>query len=355
MNDEIIKFKIDEKSLFMGCTNDFTAGHTATVSSPINQSSNPKKWRNDILKLIDTNARLKDEAIPERLVSVCQSASKSENIIQDIFVFNNILLDGKPISIDAQFCMYIKKETAEFIKQLNGKITENTHLGRLKLHYPISLKYKADGFNIDNAKILNEILSINKEYAYIVRGFEYNQNNNTLNIITSLIGPKNALLSTVFKVKKGVGKKLRTDIDSAIVANINIDKSDEDISYDKYAKRQQTSRYNGKKGEDFIFDVCCNEQNDAYHTSVDYPESPYDIEYVDENGVKKYVEVKSTQSSKINFRMSTYEYDFMEKYKEQYIMYVVLNVKDEFPDYEVLTYNDIIKLNRKIVGYAFSK
>ena len=181
---------------------------------------------------------------------------------------------------------------------------------------------------------------------------------NTLNIITSLIGPKNALLSTVFKIKKGVGKKLRTDINSAIVANIDVYKIDDDIVYrneDKYTKRAQTSRYNGKKGEDFVYDICCAIQNDVYHTSVEYPESPYDMEYIDENGMKKYVEVKSTQSDKINFRMSTYEYDFMEKYKEQYIMYVVLNVREEFPSYVVLTYADIIKLNKRITGYAFSK
>ena len=27
-------------------------------------------------------------------------------------------------------------------------MVKNTHLGRLKLHYPISFSYKADGFNI---------------------------------------------------------------------------------------------------------------------------------------------------------------------------------------------------------------
>ena len=47
----VIKFKIDEKSLFYGMYNDYERGQTATVSTPFNQSTNPNKWRKDILKL----------------------------------------------------------------------------------------------------------------------------------------------------------------------------------------------------------------------------------------------------------------------------------------------------------------
>ena len=155
MNEEIIRFKIDEKSLYFGCINDYERGETASVHTPINQSADPKKWKNDILKLINTDARLHDKDIPERLIAKCKSGSKSENIIQDIFVFDNILVDGKKIDVDAQFGMYIKKETAKIIKDQKGRLTENTHLGRLKLHYPITFKYVLDGFKIDNLKIFN--------------------------------------------------------------------------------------------------------------------------------------------------------------------------------------------------------
>lgn len=355
MSKKNIRFKIDEKSLYYGCKNDFLKGHTATVSSPLNQSSDPKRWRNDILELIKTNARLSDDKIPKRLIEFCKRSSKSENIIQDIFVFDNIFVDGKKVETNSQFIMYIKKEVASKIKKLNGKFTSNTHFGRLKLHYPITFKYKSDGFRIDNNDILKKILEINKEYAYIVRGFEYNEEDKSLNIITSLIGPSGALLSTVFKVGKGVGKKLRTDLSSAKLVNMEKNNADDDILYDKYAERDKVSRYNGKKGEDYIYDICCNEQKDVYHTSVDYPESPYDMEYIDKNGQKIYVEVKSTQNDKITFRMSIYEYEFMNKYKEQYVMYIVLNVKDEFPTYKCLKYEDIMKLKKKVLGYAFSK
>ena len=352
---KVVKFKIDEKSLFYGCINDFEKGHTQSVHTPINQSRKKEKWRNDILKLIDTNARIPDEKVSERMIYECQKMSKSSNIVQDVFIFSNIMVDGVKLDTEKQFMMYIKKETAESIKKQNGKIGINTHLGRLKLHYPVTLKYPFDGYNVDNKAILDSILTLNKNYAYLIRGFEYNTDTETLNIITSLIGPENALLSTIFRVAKGVGRKLRTD-SSMITREGYVYKTsnDDDIEEDKYSKRNATSRANGKKGEDFAFDLLFANKKDAYHTSIYFPESPYDIEYIDENGKKIFVEVKSTQSDKINFRMSIYEYEFMNKYKEQYLLCMVLNVKDKFPKYKILRYEDIQKLNKEITGFKFS-
>ena len=359
MKNNTIRFKIDEKSLFYGCKNDFTKGHTATVSTPLNQSNNPLKWHNDVLELIHTNARLKEDKIPERLIDLCQRNSKSENIIQDIFVFNNILVDGKKLDTSCQFIMYIKKETAKYIKKLDGQTAKNTHLGRLKLHYPISFIFKADNYNINNEEILKLILKINKGYAFIVRGFEYNLDNNNLNIITSIIGPENALLSTVFRVAKGTGKKLRTDFKAISLEELLAENLNEEISYndnlDGYDLRNITSKSNGKKGEEFIFSLLSSLNKKPYHTSVDFPSSPYDMEYLNSEGKKIYVEVKSTQGEKLFFRMSKYEFEFMNKYKEQYELYMVTNVKDDFPQYIVLHYDDIVKLKKEVINYQFTK
>lgn len=358
MNQETIKFAIDEKSLFYGCKNDFERGHTATVSTPINQSMDPKKWHNDILSLIGTTAEVKRNDVPKRMIDQCQRSSKSGNIITNVFVFNNIYVDGKKLNINKQFIMYIKQEIDENIKNKYGKMVPNTHLGRKKLHYPISFLYKTDGYNIDNEGILKEILTENMYYAYMVRGFEYNLLNKTLNIITSLIGPENVLLTTVFRVAKGAGQKLRTNYTRLTIEDINVNNikgEDEDIVDDKFLKRSKTSQYNGKKGEDFVFDLLLNEDKEAYHTSVDYPTSPYDMEYINSEGTKTYVEVKSTQSDRVCFRMSKYEYEFMTKYKDQYILYMVMNVKEEFPKYKIFTYKDIMNLRKEITNYQFTK
>lgn len=351
-----LRLKIDEKSLFYGCVNDFEKGHTATVSTPINQSSKPEKWHNDILSWIGTKAETPRDKIPERIVDICQKASHSGNIIENVFIFNNIYLDGEKLNVGCSFIMYIKKETDEYIRSVKGKMVKNTHLGRLKLHYPISFFYKATDCYIDNERILKAILEKNHGYAYIVRGFEFDEKVSSFNIITSIIGPKNALLSTVFRVAKGTGKKLRTNLDILSAEDLNLKASnyeDDDIKDDKFELRNKASRYNGKKGEDYVYDKLLSEEKEVYHTSVDYPTSPYDIEIEKEDGKKVYIEVKSTQSDRVYFRMSRYEYDFMQKYRNQYILYMVMNVKEEFPSIKILKYDDIMKLKKIILNYQF--
>ena len=39
-------------------------------------------------------------------------------------------------------------------------VSINTHLGRIKLHYPITFSFKADGYSIDNQAVLNAIMKM---------------------------------------------------------------------------------------------------------------------------------------------------------------------------------------------------
>ena len=77
-----IRFKIDEKSLFLGTYNDYKKGQTATVSTPLNQSKDESKWRNDILALSKYNCNIINP--PEMLIHQCQSASHSGDNIDNI-------------------------------------------------------------------------------------------------------------------------------------------------------------------------------------------------------------------------------------------------------------------------------
>ena len=205
---DIIKFKIDEKSLFYGIYNDYKKGQTATVHTPINQSQYPEKWHLDIIEL--TKHNLEAKVIPEALQRQCLSntTSQAQSKLNCLYEFKNLLLDGQPLQTESSFCMYIKEETSKFIIKRDGTQGVNTHFGRQKLHYPISLNYKTDGFNIDNKEVLNAILKQNGGFAFVVRGFEYSLDNNTLNFITTMVGPQNILLSNVFKRAKGTGRKL---------------------------------------------------------------------------------------------------------------------------------------------------
>jgi len=335
------KMKIDEKSLFFGLHNDYERGQTATVSTPINQSKDESKWHKDIIKLFSSG--LNSLNLPDVLVNKClnKTTSKANSKLLYFFEFKNIFLDGIALETSSSFAMYVKEETDNLIKNKINRMVNNTHLGRQKLHYPITLLHKTDHYNVDNSDVLNCILRQNGGFAFVVRGFEVDPENKSLNFLTSLIALKGTLLSNVFKIQKGVGKKLLVN---------EIDLEEQDISPDglvfvsdyeckpmtenDFDKLSKTKVENGKHGEQYVFDNIKKLINDfiddIYHTSEIYPMSPYDIEYI-ENGVKKYLEVKATSGTTEVFNMSSGEIKFMEKYKENYTLILVTEVNSQFP------------------------
>lgn len=70
----------------------------------------------------------------------------------------------------------------------------------------------------------------------------------------------------------------------------------------------------------------------------------YDIEYVDSDGQRKYIEVKSAKGgseSGIRFYMSDFEFDFGRKHAENYQIYYVCNVKSAHP--QILIFDDVFR------------
>lgn len=351
-----LKFKISETSLRYGIYNNYAKGHTASVETELNQSKDPSKWRNDILKLRDLNCRLDDDNIPEGLLEACLKNKKNDTLVTDVFVFDNILVNGEPLDIDASFCMYIKEETSHTANVLNAVSNVNTHLGRLMIHYPISFDYRKDGFNINNKKILKTIMETNGNYAFVVKGFIYNTDNKTLNFLITLVGPCGILQTSVFKEGKGVGVKLKIsdslsyEENAVVTCKYNYDTGQTDIEIEQVNKVRSK---NGLKGELFIFEILKNkllDDSDLFHTSLDYKFSPYDIEYI-ENGVKKYIEVKATQGTKEVFNLSSGELKFMEDHKDNYYLYMVTEVNSDFPKYKRYSYYDIKNMSMTPVSY----
>ena len=72
----VLRFKIDEKSLFYGLYNDYERGQTATVSTPINQSKDPEKWHKDIIALYHSGLALNN--IPNELIDRCLNKTTSQ-------------------------------------------------------------------------------------------------------------------------------------------------------------------------------------------------------------------------------------------------------------------------------------
>ena len=205
-------FNIDEKSLFKGIKNDCGPGHSPTISIPLNQSKNNNNKRNvEVYKYLKGYADKNIKTIPQMLEKKCLDRSKAECRIVYLYTFSKFSLDGIPFETDASFAMYVKEEISPIIKNSKGEKVFNKHLGRQKLHYPISVVYKADGFNIDNKLVLENILTINGGFAYVVNGFDIDAETDTLNFRTTMVGLEGVLLSNVFKIQKGVGKKLLVD------------------------------------------------------------------------------------------------------------------------------------------------
>lgn len=360
----MIKIKIDEKSLFYGVYNDYKKGQTATVSTPINQSKDPNKWHKDIISLFSTNLDIGN--IPEDLLNKClnKTTAKANSKINLFYSFDNLYVDGEKLDVDCSFGIYVKEETDQFIIKRDGTIAKNTHLGRQKLHYPISLRYSGFGLNINNSKVLKTILELNGGFAFIVREFEIDPEKKSLNFITSMIGLIGIPLSNIFKIKKGVGKKLLiNEIDleepdefnvpaSSFLSKIKIGK----VADSFFEELNKVRVENGKIGEMYAYDhikeIISEYVENVVHVSKEFPSSPYDIEYT-ENGVKKFLEVKATSGTKGIFNMSSGEIKFMLKYKKNYTLLLITEVKDKNPKTTKLNCDDIIHLKQDYPSTRF--
>ena len=139
-------------------------------------------------------------------------------------------INGELFESGSSFCFYTKEEIDSSRKQF----------GRIKLHYPLTLKYKE--LDIDNRKVINTISDKMNGYAFLVEGFEYDFSDNSLNFKVLIVGYPNIPYSKVFINNKGVGNKYST-----IVKN-NFDLYDtEIISLRKlYGQEVDTSNFNEK-------------------------------------------------------------------------------------------------------------
>lgn len=353
------RFRIDEKSLFIGVKNDFKKGQSAMVHTPLNQSADPKKWHNDVYLFLKNYPSIDIQKLPQTLIDKClrKTTSKSSSTIVYFFVFTKFSVDGVPFNVDASFAMYVKQETSEQITTRDGKTAPNTHFGREKLHYPKSLVHSTDGYNIDNNAVLNKILEVNGGFAYMVNGFDVDPTSGSLNFSTTMIGLKDVPLSNVFKRQKGIGTKL-------LVNGINFDELNVTSPIDKILTKEENNaflatiekiqkkcRSNGAMGEEYVFENLSKILGEGIehpvHVSKKYPLSPYDIEcFV--NGLKLYIEVKSSATDKQTFYMSKGERLFMDKYDEHYILILVTNVQSEYRQHKKYKKSQI--LNESIMS-----
>ena len=313
---------IDTKSLYYNVLNDNSKGHTCTVATPIKQG----KSINHLLKEVYRIPEQIDFEKHEQLIKELTKNSKSIVKINNVFVFEKLKLNGQVLNVDANYCIYTKEEIDK----------NRAQFGRIKLHYPLSIKYEL--LNIDNRKVINAISNSVHGYAFIVESFEYDFEDRSLNFNVLLVGYSNIPYSKVFINNKGVGSKYNKIVknyfdmyDSEIIAlrkkytdQVSTENFIEYIEAGFDISKQKVRQYLESVGATNIRDI-----------SSEYPYSLFDYQYYI-NSTIHYAIVFSTYTKSVYFNLSSWQNQFINTFNNIKV-FLVTDVGDK---------NSIIEINK---------
>ena len=337
-----IYLPIDTKSLYFNIKNDNLSGHTATVATPIKQGNSYNEELGQVYRIKEKEIDFDAKPL---LIRELLKNSKSTIQIKNVFVFDKIAVNGINIKTDKQYCIFIKEEVDP----------QKAQFGRLKLHYPNTLKYSDLDIEIDNKEIIKLISKELKDYAFIVKGFEYDLKSCTLNFDALIVGENNIPYSKVFINEKGVGNKFTKvfndtaeDYDMEIISiRQNYSESIDVTNYYELCNKLKLKsmdiigKHLKKVGASKIEMVSAN-----------YPYSLYDLRYL-ENGQIKYACVLWT-TTKINyFNLSIKKNLFLHDFQDNCQVFLI---KDILKDGTIKCYNieDLDRLNKSINSIRFT-
>ncbi len=326
-----ILLPIDTKSLYYNVLNDNIKGHTCTVATPIKQG----KSINPLLKEVYRIPEQVDFEKHDSLIKELTKNSKSVVKINNVFVFEKLKVNGQELLVDANYCIYTKEEIDK----------SRAQFGRIKLHYPLSIKYEE--LNIDNRKVINAISDFLHGYAFIVESFEYDFDDRALNFNVLLAGYSNIPYSKIFINNKGVGSKY-----NKIVKN-HFDMYDAEIIAlrKKYSDQVSTENFieyiesGFSISKNIIKEHLKNEgATKVRDVSAEYPYSLFDFQFYINNTIH-YAIVFSTYTKSMYFNLSSWQNQFINTF-DNVVIYVVTDVgeknntikitKEDLMDYSVM-------------------
>lgn len=317
-----IVLPIDLKSLYYNVLNDNRKGHTCTVATPIKQGNSVNPFLKEVYKIPEQV----DFEQHDMLIKELTKNSKSIVKINNVFVFEKIKVNGTQLNVDSNFCIYTKEEI-----DIN-----RAQYGRIKLHYPLSIKYEL--LNIDNRKVINAISDYLHGYAFIVEAFEYDFEDRTLNFVVLLAGYSNIPYSKIFINNKGVGSKYNKIIknhfdlyDSEIIALRR--KYDDKVSTENFIEYIENGFNQSKKI--VINQLENSEAINIRDISSDYPYCLFDLQYY-LNGELYYAMVFSTYTKSTYFNLSSWQNQFINTF-DNVVIFLVIDVGDD---------NKIIKIDK---------
>lgn len=338
-----IVLPIDVKSLFFNIFNDNEVGHTATVSTPMKQGNSINEQLSQIFKI---PKQIDFKSLP-KLIDELIKNSKSKIKINNVFAFDKISVNGKKIENNGiLYSIYVKEEVD----------STKVQFGRIKVHYPLNLKYENEEFCIDNKYILSLISSSINDYAFIVNSFEYDFDTDTLNFNITIIGENNIPYSKVFINNKGVGNKFRSIFNEAAESyDMEIitlrQMFGQGVNPDNYLNYMEQAKENATS----ITELYLKEQGYDNYLCISslYPYSLYDFE-CRVNFKVKYIMVFYTTSNIEYFNISSKKLKFMNDFKDDVDIIIVTDVlcNGKINTYKV---NDILSFSKSINSLMLRK
>jgi hypothetical protein len=333
---------IDTKSLYLNILNDNLSGHTATVATPLKQGNSYNYELGRLLEIKEKEIYFQDK--PDLIKELLKN-SKSKILIKNVFVFDKISVNGIAIETKKQYCIFIKEEVDP----------SKAQFGRLKIHYPTNLKYEDIDLSINNKEIMQLISIVLKNYAFIVKSFEYDFKTQILNFNALIVGDNKVPYSKVFVNEKGVGNKfnlifneMAEDYDMEIISLRQ--HFGENVNTDNF---YELALNNKIKSLDLIESTLKNiGAKNIEKTGLEYPYSLFDIRY-EMNDRIKYAIVVNTSTNLKYFNLSIKRNIFCHSFEDCCDVFLITNilVKPTIHKYSIA---DLDNLDKSINSIKFT-
>lgn len=330
-----IVLPIDTKSLHRNIKNDNKSGHTATVSTPLKQGSS---FREDLGRIYDIPHNISMQS-REGLIEQLISCSRSKVRITDVFVFDKISVNGISINTSASFCIYLREEIDY----------QKIHCGRIKVHYPSTLKYEDLEINIDNRKVINSISNYIHNYAFLVKAFDYDFDTRVLNFRIIIVGENQIPYSKVFVNERGTGNKFTCAFNEiADVYDMEIismrHKIGEEVSPNNFSKIIQDNK---EKAIKLAVSVLKTKGfKEIINIGDEYPYSLFDIQYTD-NEITKYLIVCFTSTKSKYFNLSIKKVAFCNDFCGFVKVFLITDINGD-PGIKEYTFSEFSALPKRI-------
>lgn len=337
----VLRLSLDTKSLYYNIKNDNQTGHTATVATPLKQGSSIRPEVQMLAQIPESINAVSRENLVSRILSNSRAMAK----INGVYVFDKLAVNGQLLRNVPSYCMYVREETD----------SANFHMGRQKLHYPLSLAFEDTDVCIDNKAVISAISTYMKNYAFIVEAFEYCTEDRVLNFDVAVVGYSQIPYSKVFVNRRGVGNKFSTAFtDNTDSYDTEIIALRKHLGYDSVGP----DNYGEIEGKNYVL---AREAVFLYLTAIgadgirllknEYPFSLFDIEYRI-GGRKKYAIIQQTSTQKKSFVLPTEKIQFMNSFPEDTFLFLVTDVCED-KKITVYSASDMSSLSKSISSVRF--